>query len=551
VTEGKVAAVYTRVSTDEQAEHGHSIDEQERRCRDFIVREEGWTYAETFAEAGVKGTLASRPQLDRLLVRLDDFDVVVINSLDRLGRSTKNLLELYDLFEAKGVALVFLRERVDTSTPVGRLLRTVLSAIAEFERDLIAERTSSALAARARKGRVAAGTPKYGYRWGDEKDLVVVPDQARVVRAIFKDLISGMSQREIGRKLNAESVPTWGGGTWTQSAISKILRSPVYTGKVEYKGEVFDGDHEAIIDDETWEKAKALRSGPRRKGGRTPDRGHLLGKGLLRCTCGSAMIPTKARDVYECKGRIEHGTAYCTQGSIKRVEIDEPFVGQVLDAHVDLEATQKRIADRAASALELAREAEGKRDRKVAKIEAALAQTERDYDEDVIDGRQYAKRETRLTAELADLTKERDETRTHVQRLEQAIPVGDAETVLLERLAALKKAITAGVGSAPDMSALRNVIGDLFEQVRLVRGDDFSPLRDYQGDGVVDLTDDEGNVRLAAAGEGLYIVPVIRGSAWAFEDFKPVPVELPFTDHINKVTGYILSDMFPPIPVGA
>ncbi len=123
------AAIYTRVSTEDQAREGYSIDEQERRCRDFVDRE-GWTYVETFREEGKSGTLKHRPALDRLVASLDEVDVVVINSLDRLGRSTKHLLELYDRFERANVGLVFLRERLDTTTPVGRLLRTVLSAIA-------------------------------------------------------------------------------------------------------------------------------------------------------------------------------------------------------------------------------------------------------------------------------------------------------------------------------------------------------------------------------------------------------------------------------------
>ncbi len=152
------AAIYTRVSTEEQVNEGYSIDEQERRCRSFIEGEEDWTLVEVFKEEGVSGKLRSRPALDQLLARADEFDVVVVHSLDRLGRSTKNLLELYDRFEADHVALVFLRERLDTTTPVGRLLRTVLSAIAEFERDLIVERTRLGLA-KARRLGVRLGRP--------------------------------------------------------------------------------------------------------------------------------------------------------------------------------------------------------------------------------------------------------------------------------------------------------------------------------------------------------------------------------------------------------
>jgi len=127
------AAIYTRVSTDRQAEEGFSLDEQQRRGLAHIDRL-GWQHAGTYREEGVSGAERHRPQLDRLLGSLDDVDAVIVPSLDRLGRSTRNLLELYDLFEDRGVALVSLRDNVDTSTPMGRMMRTVLSAVAEFER---------------------------------------------------------------------------------------------------------------------------------------------------------------------------------------------------------------------------------------------------------------------------------------------------------------------------------------------------------------------------------------------------------------------------------
>src|SRR5829696_6598492 len=122
------AAIYIRVSTARQAEEGFSLDEQERRAIAHIERA-GWEHAGTYREEGVSGAKRDRPALGRMLADLADFDAIVVPSLDRLGRSTKDLLGLYDQFESTGVALVSLRENLDTTTPVGRLLRTILSAV--------------------------------------------------------------------------------------------------------------------------------------------------------------------------------------------------------------------------------------------------------------------------------------------------------------------------------------------------------------------------------------------------------------------------------------
>lgn len=107
----------------------------------------------------MSGTKRSRPELDKLLSRLQEGDTVVVESLSRLGRSTKNLIELVELFQEKGVHLVSLKESVDTSTPSGKLLFTLMSAIAQFERDTIAERTCEGLRAARARGRTG-GRPK-------------------------------------------------------------------------------------------------------------------------------------------------------------------------------------------------------------------------------------------------------------------------------------------------------------------------------------------------------------------------------------------------------
>jgi len=535
------AAIYTRVSSIEQVDEGYSLDEQERRCRKFIDDQcdDGWIYVGTFKEEGKSGTLKHRPKLDRLVASLGEVDVVVINSLDRLGRSTKNLLELYDRFEEAEVGLVFLRERLDTTTPVGRLLRTVLSAIAEFERDLIAERTGSSLAARARNGGHTGGAAPYGYRWED-RALVVEPTEANAVRRIFRDYCNGMGQRAIVRALNDDRVPTREGGEWHQSNVTKILNSVVYIGQLAFKGEVYPGAHEAIIEEDTWQRAEQIRTDVhRRKGGRHPAGAHLLTRGLLKCSsCGAAMIPRKGRpgverERYVCSGRIADPTS-CSQPSIRRELIDEPFLAHLLSGYVDLDATMKRIEERMASALTAAREAVAQAEVEVGRVERALAVTERDYDKGDIDGRQYAKREARLTEELEGARNALQRAKEQAQRVELAGPVGDAEQVLLDHLAALKKAVAAGAGAAPDFDALRNVIGQMFESVQLVRTGGWPPERDADKCnsgrvGRVGFVPFEGDVPalpVVESDERYWLLLTLKWSAVDRETFTPKRREL-------------------------
>ena len=137
---------YARVSTLDQ-----NLDRQV-----IMLKQRG--IDELFTEK-ISGTKKNRPELDRLLAQLQDGDTVIVESQSRLGRSTKNLIELVELFQTKGVQLVSLKESIDTSTPSGKLLFTLMSAIAQFERDTIAERTAEGLKAARAKGHVG-GRPR-------------------------------------------------------------------------------------------------------------------------------------------------------------------------------------------------------------------------------------------------------------------------------------------------------------------------------------------------------------------------------------------------------
>lgn len=138
---------YARVSTVQQ-----NLDRQLDMLKRYGV--------EKIYKEKMTGTRRNRPELNRLLARMKQGDTVVIESLSRLGRSTKDLIELVELFEKRGVQLVSMKESIDTSTPVGKLLFTLMSAIAQFERDVIAERTNEGLVAARARGH-KGGRPRF------------------------------------------------------------------------------------------------------------------------------------------------------------------------------------------------------------------------------------------------------------------------------------------------------------------------------------------------------------------------------------------------------
>lgn len=137
---------YARVSTADQ-----NLDRQIDALKNYGI---DVLYCEK-----VSGTKKSRPELDRMLKDIQDGDTIVIESLSRLGRSTKHLLELVEMFGTRNIRLISLKETIDTTSPTGKLLFTILSSLAQFERDVLVERTHEGLAAARARGR-CGGRPK-------------------------------------------------------------------------------------------------------------------------------------------------------------------------------------------------------------------------------------------------------------------------------------------------------------------------------------------------------------------------------------------------------
>lgn len=249
--EYKKACVYTRVSTDEQAKEGYSISEQERMAK-AAIEAKGWEYVGTFSDPGVTGRKLDRPGLNAMIdaIKAGSVEAVVIYKLDRLSRKQKDTMTLIeDVFLANEVYLYSLNEALDTSTPWGRAMIGILSAFNQMESETIQMRTTDGRLAKAERGGYAGGKPPIGYRSLDG-ELVVVPEEAEIVRRVFSLRKQGGTMMGIAEDLNQNGYRTKSGKMFRHSAIQTILNNErMYRGIHKY-GNGYEGHHEPILEED-------------------------------------------------------------------------------------------------------------------------------------------------------------------------------------------------------------------------------------------------------------------------------------------------------------
>ena len=346
-------AIYTRTSTEEGLDSDfNSLDAQRESGEAYVAsqRQEGWVVRPVaYDDAGFSGGSLERPALQRLLadVEAGEVDCIVCYKLDRLSRSLLDFTKLMELFDRRNVSFVSVTQRFDTSTSMGRLMLNILLSFAQFEREIIGERIRDKVAATKRKGKYTGGPPVLGYDVDRErKRLVVNVEEAQLVRRIFTDFVRTGSTTRLAQTLSREGCTTksWTtkqgasrpGRAWNKTDLYRVLNNRLYLGQVAYQGQVYAGEHEAIITQEAWDQAQAILAGNYRvHGQQTRAETTALLKGLLRCAhCGSAMGPsfTKRRGkvyrYYLCVHAEKHGRDTCpvrclSAGDIERTVVDQ------------------------------------------------------------------------------------------------------------------------------------------------------------------------------------------------------------------------------------
>lgn len=341
--DSKCIAAYVRVqvSTDTQAEKGYSIPEQTDRLKAYCSAK-GWTLAKIYTDGGYSGKNLDRPAMQQLISECQLYDLVLVNKLDRLSRSQKDTLYLIeDVFRAHGVQFASISENFDTTTPLGMAMVGILSVFAQLEREQIKERMHMGRVGRAKKGLWRAGSNvPIGYDYKDGH-LIINDGEAEQVRLIYQMFISGESMHSIAKFMHDNFKNKY--RSWNQTnSVSAILRNPLYTGKITFDGETYDGEHEAIIDQQTFDSAQErysqiMRDNPRY---RIPFKSKYLLSGILWCgECGArySVLTSKNQKYnkpytyYGCRGnggrnldkRVKHKCKYYRQDQLDQYIIDQ------------------------------------------------------------------------------------------------------------------------------------------------------------------------------------------------------------------------------------
>jgi len=221
----KTVAIYIRVSTDEQAASGLGLEAQEARCRAYVTATGLEGVVRVYVDAGISGSTTDRPALTELraAVARKEVSAVVVAKIDRLTRRLADLLELTEAFASKGVAFLSASEQVNTSTAAGRMMLSLLGTFAEFERDMIIERTKSAVAAKRARG-VGHGFERLGERHVEGGRIEAVEGEAEAVAMMIRRRAEGASLRVIAAELTAAGYQTKRGGAWRACTVDVVLR---------------------------------------------------------------------------------------------------------------------------------------------------------------------------------------------------------------------------------------------------------------------------------------------------------------------------------------
>ncbi len=349
LAQSKAVGIWIRVSTEDQAQ-GESPEHHKARAREY-AKFNGWNVKEIYDLAGVSGkTVMEQPEAKRMLadIKRGHITGLIFSKLARLARNTKELLEFSDYFRLYNADMISLQEKIDTSTPAGRLFYTMIAALSQWEREEIADRVKASIKIRAKLGKSLGGAAPFGYMWKDKK-LLPDPGEAPIRKLMYELFAKEQRKKSVARLLNKAGYRTRKGANFTDTTVVRLLQDTTAKGfyranhternangklLLKPESEWIATPVEAIVPEELWNRCNAILT--ERKAGRPlgPKPVHLFA-GLLYCGCGQRMYVFSRSPKYICPK---------CRNKIPMEDIEAIFRGELEDFFVSKEKVQARLA---------------------------------------------------------------------------------------------------------------------------------------------------------------------------------------------------------------
>lgn len=354
----KRCAIYTRKSTDEGLDQDfNSLDAQRMAAENYIAsqKHEGWIcLPEHYDDGGFTGGNMERPALKKLLddVAAGKIDIIMVYKVDRLSRSLMDFSRIIEVLDKSNASFVSVTQHFNTTDSMGRLTLNILLSFAQFEREIISERTRDKMSMQRKLGKFTGGRPILGYDIVPEGGAIAVnQEEAELVRQIFNLYLEHQSVLNTVRVIRANGWKNkrWksrdgkmtGGGELTTSTLHFLLTNKTYIGMVEFNDQEYAGEHEAIIERDIFGRVQNLLAGQRRAGSgkigpRNEDSdGGILGTKLKCASCRETMFHTFTRKggkkyrYYTCAGAKQNGYHTCPHPSISADEVEIFVTGEI------------------------------------------------------------------------------------------------------------------------------------------------------------------------------------------------------------------------------
>jgi site-specific DNA recombinase len=469
---------YCRVSSEEQSTEDHySLENQEKKAKEQSKLKD-WQIVRVRKDVA-SGKDTNRPGYQELVAAIKgkEIDVVVVYRLDRLSRNVRDIYDFLALIKEHDVAFCSISEGFDTTTAMGRAMLGVAAVFAQLTREMIAENVRDGLLRRAESGKWNGPkwNPPYGYSYVVGGTIEPREDEVEIARQVFRWFTADKwGTTKIARVLNSQGVikdsAKPGSGQWHQVKVWEMLQNPVYAGYLQAGDKLVKGDHEPLIDEQTWELAKEIAAGRKKTAPRTKASPHLL-SGLVRCgTCNRALVAQfasyKRKDGERRFVGFRHapneysGDRYCSGVYHRGDTLEESVVASILELskkpglmELALSSAQRRLADESQPIRDEATQIAGR----LSELDRLFDNWADRLDRHVIDDKQFERHNAALLVE-------KEKLQTRLDELDRKLSDGEHIEVSLAEVQQVLQDVSAAWGSL-QFEERREILKLLVEKV--------------------------------------------------------------------------------------